>query len=206
MTMPRIDVFTGGFTQTNAFVVHGPLGPVLIDAPEGVNQWLDHERIDPVALLLTHQHFDHVTDAAAVQARGCPLHAFAEYSPALTLEDAARDWGLPIRVEPFQVEEVLAECPRVEVGGLAFRLAHVPGHSPDSIIFHLEEHDLVFCGDTVFAGSIGRTDLPGHGNHRLLLQGIARHLLSLPDKVRLFPGHGPSTKVGIERASNPFLT
>ena len=204
--MPRIDVFTGGFTQTNGYVIHGPDGPVMIDAPEGAAAWLARERIEPVAVLLTHQHFDHVVDAAALHARGCRLHAFQPYATSLTLEDAARDWGLPIVVAPFQIDEVLADRPTLEVAGLTFGLAHVPGHSPDSDTFHLPDHRLVFCGDTLFAGSIGRTDLPGHGNHRLLLQGIARHLLSLPDSTRLYPGHGPATKVGTERVSNPFLT
>ena len=204
--MPRIDVFTGGFTQTNGYVIHGPQGPVLIDAPEGVVRWLARERIEPVAVLLTHQHFDHVVDAAALQARGFKLYAGDPYSTALTLEAAARDWGLPIAVDPFAVDEVLAERATLEVAGLDFRLARVPGHAPDSLIFHLPEHDLVFCGDTVFAGSIGRTDLPGHGDHRLLLQGITRHILSLPDSTRLYPGHGPATEVGVERVTNPFLS
>jgi len=204
--MHRIDIFTGGLTQTNGYVIHGPQGPVLIDAPEAVAKWLLRERIAPVAVLLTHQHFDHVIDAAALQAGGGKLHAFAPYATALTLEDAAREWGLPISIEPFTIDEVLAGRTTLEVGGLSFRLAHVPGHSPDSLVYHLPEDELVFCGDTVFAGSIGRTDLPGHGDHRLLLQGIDRDLLSLPDATRLYPGHGPSTRVGIERVSNPFLT
>lgn len=203
--MPHIEAYTGGFTQTNGYLIHGPQGPVLIDAPEGVVAWLGRKEIQPVATLLTHQHFDHVIDAAALQAAGCPIHAFDPYSTSLTLEDAARDWGLPISIVPFGVDEALAGRTMLEVAGLTFHLAHVPGHSPDSIVYRLPDLELAFCGDTLFAGSIGRTDLPGHGDHRLLLQGIARHLLSLPDSTRLYPGHGPSTTVGIERRSNPFL-
>ena len=83
-------------------------------------------------------------------------------------------------------------------------MAHVPGHSTDSVIYHFAKDGVVFSGDTIFEGSIGRTDLP-LGDTRQLLEGIDRHLLSLPPETRVFPGHGPDTTIGREAETNPFL-
>jgi glyoxylase-like metal-dependent hydrolase (beta-lactamase superfamily II) len=90
------------------------------------------------------------------------------------------------------------------VGGLDFDLRHVPGHSPDSIVFCLLEQNQAFAGDTLFASSIGRTDLPG-GGHQQLLDAIREQMLSLPPETRVLPGHGPATTIGQEIASNPYL-
>jgi glyoxylase-like metal-dependent hydrolase (beta-lactamase superfamily II) len=87
---------------------------------------------------------------------------------------------------------------------LEIYVAHVPGHATDGVIFHLPADGIVFSGDTLFAASIGRTDLPG-GSTRQLLDGIARHLLTLPPDTRVFSGHGPATTIGEEAAGNPFL-
>jgi len=201
----RIETHTGGFTETNGFLVEAPDGSrILFDAPEGAAAWLDGLGVRLDHLVLTHQHFDHVVDAAALQAAGATVHAWADYSPSLTLEDTARGWGLPIRIEPFKVDRLLEGAEQLELGGLVFDLAHVPGHSPDSVTFHHRDSSTVICGDTVFAGSIGRTDLPD-GNHAQLIEGIRRHLLSLPPATRLLPGHGPATRVADEAQSNPYL-
>ncbi len=202
----RIETYTGGFTETNGFLVEAPDGThILFDAPEGVAAWLEGRGIRPGHLVLTHQHFDHVLDVVPLQAAGVTLHAWTDYSPSLTLEDAAQGWGLPIRIEPFKVDRLLENNERLELGGLVFELAHVPGHSPDSVTFHHRDSATVICGDTVFASSIGRTDLPG-GNHAQLIEGIRRHLLSLPGPTRLLPGHGPATNVETEAQTNPYLS
>lgn len=197
--------FTGGFVQTNAYLVETPDGGhVLIDAPMGVAEWLGQKGIRPAALLLTHQHYDHVEDAAAVAALGVKIHAFAPYSTVLTLEERVRSWGLPIQVPPYQVDEILEGHRDLEIGGLKMQLAHVPGHSPDSITFALPDRGELYAGDTLFAGSIGRADLPG-GNMGQLVDGIREKLFALPDETRVFPGHGPATTVGAERAENPYV-
>jgi glyoxylase-like metal-dependent hydrolase (beta-lactamase superfamily II) len=87
---------------------------------------------------------------------------------------------------------------------LTWKLAHVPGHSPDSVTFYSEPEKLLLAGDVLFAGSIGRTDFPG-GSLDTLLQGIKKHVLTLPDETRVLPGHGPETTVGEEREGNPYL-
>lgn len=198
------DVYTGGFVQTNAYLLTGPQGALLIDAPAGVAAWLKAKGITPVAALLTHQHYDHVEDAAALQQIGIPLYAFAPHSKDLTLESVARSWGMPISVVPYSIDHVLDLTQPFEIAGRSFQLAHVPGHSIDSVTFHLPDMGLVFSGDTLFAESIGRSDLPG-GSGLQLVQGIEKHLLSLPDSTKVYPGHGPFTTIGHERAHNPYL-
>ena len=200
----KLSLYTGGLVQTNAYLIETPDGNLLIDAPEGVAGWLARRGVRVDDVLLTHQHYDHVTDAAAVREQGARLHAFSDYSTDLTLEAAAREWGMPISVPPFGIDRLFEMTAPLQLAGLEFQLAHVPGHSPDSVTFHLFGHGMVFSGDTLFAGSIGRTDLPG-GSTRQLLDGIDRHLMTLPPETKVFPGHGPSTTIGEEAGGNPYL-
>jgi glyoxylase-like metal-dependent hydrolase (beta-lactamase superfamily II) len=200
----KITLYTGGVTQTNGYLVETPNGNFLVDAPEGVAAWLARlgTRVDD--LLLTHQHYDHVLDAAAVQEQGARLHAFAAYSTELTLEAFAHAWGMPITVKPYQTDSLLDPAQPLRLAGLEFALAHIPGHALDAVTFYLAEAGLLFSGDTLFAGSIGRTDLPG-GSTQQLLDGIARHLLVLPPATRVLSGHGPATTIGQEAQGNPYL-
>ena len=200
----KITCYSGGDTQTNGYLIETPDGNFLVDAPEGVAAWLDARgmRVDDV--LLTHQHYDHVLDAAAMQARGARLHAFAPYSTDLTLEALARAWGMPISVEPYRIDALLDPDQPLRLAGQELALAHIPGHAPDTVTFYLADAGVVFSGDTLFAGSIGRTDFPGGGTSQLL-DGIARHLLILPSETRVLSGHGPATTIGREAASNPYL-
>jgi len=200
----KITSHTGGFTQTNGYLIETPDGNLLIDAPEGVAGWLDQKGVRVDDVLLTHQHYDHVLDAAALQGRGARLHAFAPFSTELTLEDAARAWGMPVSVEPYRIDLLLETGQPLRLAGLEISIAHVPGHATDGVIFHLPAYGIVFSGDTLFAASIGRTDLPG-GSTRQLLDGIARHLLTLPPETRVLSGHGPATTIGHEAVGNPFL-
>lgn len=199
----KITSYTGGMVQTNAYLIETPNGNLLIDAPDGVAEWLEERGVRVDELLLTHQHYDHVEGVAALQARGVKVGAFAEYSADLTLESYARGWGMPIRVEPFRVDELIAEG-ELMVAGMTFRISHVPGHALDGLALYLEEAGTLFSGDTLFAGSIGRPDLPG-GDERMLVTGIEEKLMSLPGDTRVLSGHGPATTIGRERVSNPYL-
>ena len=119
----------------------------------------------------------------------------------------ARDaWGLPLNVQPFVVDEVLtSDIHTANCGGLLWHLHQVPGHSADSIVYDLPDEGIMFTGDVIFAGSIGRTDLPG-GNLRLLKTGIETKVLNQPATTMIFPGHGPYTTVKNELLTNPFIS
>ncbi len=201
-----ITTFTGGIAATNSHLLECPTGILLIDAAEGVTHWLRKLNRRPQALFLTHQHFDHVLDAAAVSAEfGCPIYAWAPYSQDLTLEALLnRHTGAGLSVPRYQVTHVLGDSASVHLAGMDWSLLHIPGHSPDSICIYDPAQKLVFGGDVLFAGGIGRSDFPG-GSHQMLVSGIKSKLLPLPDDTEVYPGHGPSTTVGDERADNPYL-
>lgn len=201
-----ISVYTGGIAATNAYVLAASGGTLLVDAPEGVTDWLLSQGHRPDALFLTHQHFDHVMDAARVQAEfGCPIYAWSGYSRDLTLEALFELYsGGGLSVPAFVVTEALAGKDDISLVGREWRLYHVPGHSPDSLCLYDPEAYLLFGGDVLFAGSIGRTDFPG-GSSSLLVSGIEEKLLVLPDDTEVFPGHGPPTTIGQERTDNPYL-
>jgi glyoxylase-like metal-dependent hydrolase (beta-lactamase superfamily II) len=184
-----------------------PGGTVLVDAPEGVADWLDASGVKVDALLLTHQHFDHVLDAAKVRSRhGCRVFSWAAHSVNLTLERLfGAVTGTSMAVKPFEVDELLEGKSSVEACGVSWRLFHVPGHSPDSVCFLWEAQNLLFGGDVLFRDSIGRTDFPG-GSMRQLVEGIQTKLLTLPDDTLVYPGHGPYTSIGVERRENEYLS
>lgn len=198
----KIRTYTGGMAQTNAYLLGENDNCILIDAPEGTDHWLREEGVTPCALLLTHQHYDHVEAAAAVSALDIPIYAYSDYSTDLTLEKLLQQSGIPMTVTPYKVEHRVDAHTALEIGNWKFSLEHIPGHSPDSVVYLHEHH--AFVGDTIFAGSIGRTDLPG-GDTQTLVSGISKKLLNLADATTIYPGHGPTSKIGTERASNPFL-
>jgi hydroxyacylglutathione hydrolase len=203
--MLDISRFTGGIAQTNGYLLETTAGTLAVDAPEGMAAWVKAQGKAVSHLLLTHQHFDHCQDAAALQKTGARVLAFAPFSRDLTLEflmgfvsDA------PFAVEAFTVDDLLEGRSEITAGGLTWKLAHIPGHSLDSVTFYCEREQLLLGGDVLFAGSIGRTDFPG-GSLQTLLSGIQKNVMTLPDETRVLPGHGPETTVGKERGSNPYL-
>ncbi len=202
--MIKFEEFTGGVFDTNAFLLRGPTGCVLIDAPQGADERFADEPI--VALLLTHGHFDHIVDAAAIQRRhGCKVAVHADSRAMVAERGFFAKWGFQLDIDPALPDVDLAECKSAEFAGLHFDLLNVPGHCPGSICFYLKSEAVVFGGDALFAGGIGRWDLPG-GNKALLLEKIQKNLLTLPNETMVYPGHGPHTTIGQERQTNPFLT
>jgi len=198
----RISSYTGGMVQTNGYLVESAGGNFLVDAPAGISSWVAEKGVRVDALYLTHQHYDHVEDVAVLQEAGIKVMAFAEYSKDLTLESYGSSWGLP-EVKPFRMDGLIASGEQ-NLFGTKIQVGHVPGHSADSISFYLEEAGVVFAGDALFAGSVGRCDLPG-GDFELLLEGIRRELLTLPDETEVLSGHGPATTIGREKLTNGFL-
>ena len=204
--MLTLSHFTGGIAQTNGWLLRLADQAIAIDAPEGMSAWLSAQGVKLNALLLTHQHFDHVLDAAAIAAaHACPVIAFAPYSPDLTLERLfGISAGISFSVTPFTVTELVTESSTLNLLGTSWSVLHVPGHSPDSICFHSPATGHLFGGDVLFRDGIGRTDFPG-GSTRTLLSGIQNKILTLPDETQVHPGHGPSTTIARERLQNPFL-
>ncbi len=153
---------------------------------------------------LTHAHIDHVLGVDRVRgATGAPvaLHpADRTWYDQLPVQAAL--FGLPAPPPLAPPDRILAHDEVLTLGALRFTVRHVPGHSPGHVAFL--GHGLAISGDTLFAGSVGRTDLPG-GNHAQLLASIRTELLALPDETRVLPGHGPETTIGAERRENPFL-
>jgi hydroxyacylglutathione hydrolase len=208
--------FPAGSFATNCYVVApGPGEECVIidpgqDAEAGIAEVLATHRLKPVAVVLTHGHIDHVWSVAPVcGARDIP--AYIHPSDRALLSDPAR--GLPPQAgwqllagltftEPDDVAE-LADQMTIRLAGVELVVDHAPGHTPGSVTFRAPE-GVMFSGDLLFAGSIGRTDLPG-GDYPAMLDSLARVCLTLPDEIQVLPGHGPQTTIGAERASNPFL-
>jgi len=196
-------MFTGGALQTNSYLVACPEGNMLIDAPEGSAEAF---RDIPIAmLLLTHGHYDHVWDAAAVaRHHGCIVAMHPVTETMLADRNLLRRFGIDLEVEPVNADLKLLEGSRQYLLGRSFDLFEVPGHCPGSLCIHDASSNLLFGGDVLFAGGVGRWDLPG-GDRDLLLSGISTKLLPLPDQTVVLPGHGPSTTIAEEKANNPYL-
>lgn len=198
-----IDTFTGGMFDTNCFFL--PDSAILVDAPQESADWLRRTGKKVALLLLTHGHIDHVFDAAAIQREhGCRLAYHADTLPMISDPEFFRRFGFALEVEPVTPDITLAAAESRELGGIVFQVLEVPGHCPGSLCFFVKNERVLFGGDVLFAGGVGRWDLPG-GDRELLLSGIKQKLFPLGDNVRVLPGHGPATTIGRERQTNPYL-
>jgi len=157
-------------------------------------------------IVITHAHIDHIAGAQQLKAiTGAPILYNQRDLPLVALMDQQANW---LNIAPPDVrppDHSLEDGDIVEVRGITGTILHTPGHTPGSLCLHLPAQNLLLAGDTLFAGSIGRTDLPG-GNSAQIIDSIRARLLPLTDEVTVLPGHGPSTTIGEERAHNPFLT
>ncbi|MFM8788913.1 MAG: MBL fold metallo-hydrolase [Chthoniobacterales bacterium] len=199
----KFKTFTGGPYATNCFAAPIKGGSVLFDAPEGADEAFAGEKVG--LLVLTHGHWDHVADAAAVRARHkCPVVCHEETVPMVSDPDFFARQGFPFRCEPVAIDKVLREGRDQDLLGWKVDVLEVPGHCPGSLCFHAPGEGVLIGGDVLFRGGIGRWDLPG-GDGDLLLRGIREKLFKLPDDTVVLPGHGPQTTIGEEKTSNPFL-
>ncbi|MFH1022248.1 MAG: MBL fold metallo-hydrolase [Planctomycetota bacterium] len=197
-----------GPLETNAWIVGSRRSGdgVVIDPGADVDLIRAAARkvgISPRRILITHGHFDHVGAAAALsRATGAPVYLHREDSFWIErLVEQTEAFGFPAPEKPV-VGGYLAEGEEVSAGGIPLKILHVPGHSPGHVAFVTEGH--VFAGDCLFAGSVGRTDLPG-GSAEILISSIRKKLLVLPETTAVHPGHGPDTTIGREKRDNPFL-
>lgn len=211
--------FPAGPWGTNCYVLAtAPGEPCLIvdpgqDSIDGVHDIVREHGLLPAAVLLTHGHIDHVwsvaplTDEFSIPAL---IHADDRYR----LEDiagssvlGARDQLLSMTKGALELQEpsevlLLEDQQRLDLAGIPLLVHHAPGHTEGSVVFELD--DVMFSGDVLFAGSIGRTDLPG-GDHAAMIASLRRVILPADDDLVVLPGHGPQTTIAAERATNPFL-
>lgn len=215
--------FPAGPFGTNCWVLAPGAGSEAVivdpgmDSRDGIAQIVAEHRLRPIAVLLSHGHIDHmwsvlpVCDGYDIPAwihpddRGLLSDPWAAVS-ADTRRMFAHVVGATSFAEPSEVRE-LSDGATVDVAGLSFTADHAPGHTPGSTAFRLmagADEPVMLSGDLLFAGSIGRTDLPG-GDHSAMLASLSRVVLAQPDEMVVLPGHGPTTTIGAERRSNPFL-
>ncbi|HEX3967753.1 MAG TPA: MBL fold metallo-hydrolase [Edaphobacter sp.] len=156
-------------------------------------------------ILITHAHIDHIAGAHRLKRlTGAPVLYNQNDLPLVKMMDAQADWlGIPTPTVEAP-DDTVEDGSLIAITGLSGSILHTPGHTEGSVCLYLPTQTLLLAGDTLFAGSIGRTDLPG-GNIRKILTSIHERLLTLPDEVTVIPGHGPATTIGSERTSNPFL-
>ena len=216
--------FPAGPWGTNCYVAATAAGSECVvvdpgkDAAPGVAEVVREHRLKPVAVLVTHGHIDHMWCVAPVAGtydatawihpsdRHLLTDPMAGVSPETTrmLLGGSYSWA-----EPDDVQE-LGDQQTLELAGLSFVVDHTPGHTEGSVTFRTpypdqaEVSEVMFSGDLLFAGSIGRTDLPG-GDHPTMLRSLTEKVLTLPDDVVVLPGHGEQTSIGRERTTNPFL-
>ena len=205
-----LEALTVGPFAENCYVVgdeRSGVGAIVDPGDEAVRIALMVERtnLEIEKILITHAHIDHVGAVATlVTEYSCPVYMHREAEPMLkALPNQAVMMGLRFGEVP-SVDGYIEDGDTITVGGLELHALYTPGHAPGHLAFHVPDEGIVISGDALFAGSIGRVDLPG-GDMDVLLGSIRERLLALPDETRVLSGHGPETTVGEERAHNPFL-
>jgi hydroxyacylglutathione hydrolase len=198
-----------GPLQCNCYIVGDPATKQAIvidpgDDADGIAQGLAERELVVTAIVATHAHFDHIVAAQRLrELTGAPFHLHTEDKPLLPwMQESGRLFlGVNLPAPP-EVDTDVDEGDRIKAGDVELEVLHTPGHSPGSI--SLVSTDGVFSGDTLFAGSVGRTDLPG-GDTDALVNAVKAKLFGLEDDMPVYPGHGPATTLGEEKVSNPFV-
>ena len=208
----KIDHLILGAYETNSYVLRSSdtaKDCLVIDTGLEAGRLIDflkEQELDPVALVLTHGHVDHIGGVAALRAQFPDMKICIHTLDAEMLTDPQANLsamtGAAFTTEPEDVS--LQEHSVVEQAGIKLTVLHTPGHTPGGISLYSKESGDTFVGDTLFADSIGRTDFP-NGSMSQLLGSIREKLFTLPDETQVYPGHGPATTIGHEKAYNSFL-
>jgi hydroxyacylglutathione hydrolase len=206
-----IKCIPGGIFLTNCYIIgdEATNEAILVDPGEQIDDILaevEESGLEIKKIVNTHTHIDHVAGAVeAKNALGVGFYIHPEEEPVLqALPESAMRFPQFGEVSVPEVEGYIEEGDEIEIGNLRAKVLHTPGHTWGSICLVIE--DQVISGDTLFAGSVGRVDLTGGTSMRELVRSIKTKLMALPDTYVVHPGHGPSTTIGLERRSNPFLT
>ncbi|MFP7493641.1 MBL fold metallo-hydrolase [Terribacillus saccharophilus] len=209
--MKKLKIHTLGLGPmgTNCYIVESKNDCLIID-PGGDSvkliEWIKQKEVRPQAILLTHAHFDHI--GAVDDARDIyHIPVYLHEEEADWLGDPGKNGSKMFPVKQLTVREADGNLKTGEmtIGRFAFEIRHTPGHSPGSVTFVFHEEKSAIVGDALFQRGIGRTDL-FRGDLPTLMQSISNELLSLPEYYEVYPGHGPKTTIGEEKANNPFLT
>ena len=205
-----LEMLTVSPFQENCYVIgdeESRTGAIIDPGDEAARIALTVERIglEISQIIVTHAHVDHVgAIAPLVDEYLCPVVMHEEAEAMLKMApQQAMMMGFRFGKVP-NVDRHIGDDEVLEVGSLRLRSLYTPGHAPGHLAFHEEEQGIVFSGDALFAGSVGRVDLPG-GSMEVLMRSISERLLTLPDETRVLSGHGPETTIGRERMTNPFL-
>jgi glyoxylase-like metal-dependent hydrolase (beta-lactamase superfamily II) len=208
----KIDRLILGAYQTNCYILRQSEADrdcLIIDTGLQASELVDflgRYKLNPLAVVLTHGHADHITGVAALR-ESCPdikvyIHKLDERMLTGAQSTISAIEGIPFDTE--QADFSIEEGDVIEQAGIKLKVLHTPGHTPGGISLYSKADGIVFVGDTVFAGSVGRTDMPG-GSTTQLLNSIKEKLCILPDETVVYPGHGPTTTMAREKAHNPFL-
>jgi hydroxyacylglutathione hydrolase len=206
-----LETFPVGPLQCNCTILGDDAAAeaIVIDPGDDINRI--HRRLTELGLklkqiLVTHGHIDHVGGAVKLKRlTGAPILLNENDLPLLNMMDMQAAWVGTPTPEVAPPDDHLAEGMTVGLAAYPAQVLHTPGHTQGSVCLHFAPLNMVIAGDTLFAGSIGRTDLPG-GNGRQIIESIESRLMALPESTRVIPGHGPETTIGRERESNPFLS
>ena len=211
--MLYLKTFTFNAFQENTYLVYDDKGEAIIFDPGNSNNtenslvknFIEEKKLCLSRLILTHAHLDHVLGNRFISDNYGLLPEVNENDLFLIegMMQTANLYGVPAEESPMP-EKFLHEGDKIKLGDYTFECLHTPGHSPGSICFYNEQNKFAIVGDVLFYGSIGRTDLP-RGNHEDLLNSIREKLFVLPDDVKIYSGHGPSTSIGFEKNNNPFF-
>jgi len=181
---------------------------MVIDPGDDVEQVLDLIRkhnLQVKQIVITHAHIDHVGGARKLRAAtGAPVLLNQNDYALLQMLDVQAAWLGVAAPEKVEIDQGIGQGDTVKAGSLVGHVLHTPGHTAGSICLYFPAETMLIAGDTLFAGSIGRTDLPG-GSFEKILHSLHDRVLALPDETLVVPGHGPLTRIGVERESNPFL-